>query len=226
MRAAGASGGLTSRTALAELCQAYWYPLYSFVRYKGNNAEDASDLTQAFFTRLLEKNDIAMADEARGRFRSFLLSALTHFLANEHDWARRLKRGGDKTHVSFDPPDAEARYSLEPSHGLTPERLFDRQWAMVLLEQVLAGLGSQYERDGKRQLFESLKGTLTFLPDAPSYEQIGRALAMTPGAVKVAVHRLRNQYRQCLRQTIAESVSCEAEVDAEIRDLFEVFKAG
>jgi len=210
----------SSNQALAELCRAYWYPLYAFVRRKGSNAEDALDLTQGFFSRMLEKNDLAMADQSRGRFRSFLLASLTHYLANEHDREGRLKRGGDKDHISFELKDAESRYRLEPEHELTPEKLFDRRWALMLLDRVLISVRDDYERDGNADLFAGLKDVLTFSPDTAPYGEIATRLGMTEGAVKVAVHRLRKRYRERLLQTIADSVASEEDVEAEIRDLF------
>ncbi len=213
-----------ARRALAELCQAYWYPLYAFVRRRGYSSEDASDLTQGFFARLMEKNDLAAADRARGRFRTFLLCSLTNFLCNHHDHERAIKRGGDRRHVSltWDADDAESRYRLEPTDGLTPEKLYDRQWALLLLDRVLVELRDEYERAGNRDLFDALKCALTFAPDAPGYQQIAAQLDMTTGAVKVAVHRLRGRYRQHLRRAIADSVESEDDVDEEIRHLFHV----
>ena len=220
--AAEPTGG--ARQALAELCETYWYPLYAFVRRRGHSPEDACDLTQGFFARLMEKNDLAAADQSRGRFRTFLLCSLANFLANHRDHERALKRGGDRKHVSltWDSEDAECRYQLEPTDGLTPERLFDRQWALSLLDGVLVDLREEYERGGNGQLFDALKGALTFVPDAPGYEQVAAELHMTVGAVKVAVHRLRSRYRQHLRRTIADSVVSEEDVHDEIRHLFHV----
>jgi len=210
--------------ALAELCQAYWYPLYAFVRRRGHSPEDACDLTQGFFTRLMEKNDLAAADQSRGRFRTFLLCSLANFLCNHRDHERASKRGGDRRHVSltWDADDAEARYRREPIDGLTPERLFDRQWALALLDRVLVELRDDYERAGNGQLFDALKGALTRATDAPGYERVATELGMTPGAVKVAAHRLRSRYRQHLRRTIADSVESDEDVDDEIRHLFHV----
>lgn len=221
--AAAAKPSSESNTALAELCQAYWYPLYAFIRRRGHNAEEACDLTQGFFTRLIEKNDLAAADAARGRFRTFLLCSLGNFLCNHHDQERAVKRGGDTKHLSLsmDPADAEWRYQLDPVDGATPEKLFDRQWALSLLEAVLAATRGDYEAAGNATLFDALKGALTFAPDPPSYEQLAAGLEMTPGAVKVAVHRLRNRYRQRLRGMIADSVASEEDVQDEIRHLFE-----
>jgi RNA polymerase sigma-70 factor (ECF subfamily) len=225
---AAAEPTANANQALAELCQTYWYPLYAFVRRRGHAPEDACDLTQGFFTRLIEKNDLAAADQSRGRFRTFLLCALANFLCNHRDHERALKRGGDRTHVSltWDADDAESRYQREPTDGLTPEKLFDRQWALSLLDRVLSELRDEYERAGNRRLFDGLKGTLTFAPDAPGHEQIAAELDMTAGAVKVAVHRLRSRYRRHLRGTIADSVESDQDVDDEIRHLFHVLSNG
>ena len=220
--AAAAEPTAETNQALAELCQAYWYPLYAFVRRRGHAPADACDLTQGFFTRLMQKNDLAAADQSRGRFRSFLLSSLANFLCNQIDHERALKRGGGKKHVplTLDKDDAETRYQLEPVDGITPEKLFDRQWALLLLERVLLEIRSDYERAGNLLLFDGLKGSLTFDPDASSYEQIAAELGMTAGAVRVAVHRLRSRYRQRLRSIIADSVPSEEDVEDEIRHLF------
>jgi RNA polymerase sigma-70 factor (ECF subfamily) len=212
--------GADSRAALADLCQTYWYPLYAFVRRRGHGADEAADLTQGFFATLLEKNYLADADRTRGRFRTFLLSSLKHYLCNEHDRATRLKRGGGKPVVSLDVDDAEARYRREPSHDVTPERLFDRRWALVLLEQVLARVRDDYAAEGKGRLFEALKGSLTCDADAQTHARVAASIGMSEGAVRVAVHRLRQRYRRRLRDAIADSVESEAGVDEEIRDLF------
>jgi RNA polymerase sigma-70 factor (ECF subfamily) len=207
-----------SRQALADLCAAYWYPVYAYVRRRGHDHHQAQDLTQAFFARLLEKNDLADADRTRGRFRSFLLTACQHFLANQHDHARAKKRGGGRSHVALDFADADHRYSREPAHDDTPERLFDRRWALDLLDRALAELRGEYEDSGRGKLFDALKGTLTGAEEA--YVDLAERLAMTEGAVKVAVHRLRQRYRDRLRAAIAETVEKPEDVDDEVRDLF------
>jgi RNA polymerase sigma-70 factor (ECF subfamily) len=209
-----------ARAALAELCRAYWYPLYAFIRRQGHDADQAQDLTQEFFARLLEKDGLASVDQAKGRFRSFLLASCRHFLANERDRARTLKRGGDCQFVPIDFQDADGRYGREPGHHETPERLFERRWALALLEQVLARLRSEYEAGGKGRLFERLKGHLTGDSDREQHGQAGAELGLSPGAVKVAVHRLRRRYRDLLREEIARTVDDPDQVEAEIRDLF------
>jgi RNA polymerase sigma-70 factor (ECF subfamily) len=210
-----------SRAALSSLCQTYWYPLYAFIRHRGHDADAAGDLTQGFFATLLEKNYLADADRSRGRFRTFLLASLKHYLANEHDRAARLKRGGGKPVIPLDRDDAESRYRAEPSHDLTPDRLFERRWAITLLDQVLSQLREDYGHEGKQTLFDALKGALTCSDDADSYAQVAREQGMTEGAVRVAVHRLRKRYRQRLREAIADCVESEQDIDDEIRSLFE-----
>jgi RNA polymerase sigma factor (sigma-70 family) len=219
---AGDRGSPQSATALATLCETYWYPLYAFVRRRGRNADDAQDLVQAFFARLLEKNDLAAAERDRGRFRSFLLASLKHFLANEWDRQRAQKRGGGQQLLSIDFGTAEERYHVEPSHELTAEKVFERRWAMVLLANVLARLREEFVQGGKCDMFERLKVFLTGQQRALTYGQLGAELTMSEGAVKVAVHRLRKRYRELLRKEIGQTLADPApeEVDQEIRDLF------
>jgi RNA polymerase sigma factor (sigma-70 family) len=202
--------------ALADLCRLYWYPLYAYVRRRGHDAAEAEDLTQAFFARLLEKNGLASVTPTRGRFRSFLLSACQNFLANERERANALKRGGGRV-VSLD--DADARYRREPDHDETPERLFERRWALELLDQTLRRLREEYEAGGKARLFDAVKGTLTGDAAAP-YADLAGELGMTEGAVKTAAHRLRGRYAELLREEIGETVETPAEIDDEVRALF------
>jgi RNA polymerase sigma-70 factor (ECF subfamily) len=220
--AAGRAPTAQSRRALAQLCEIYWYPLYAFVRRQGQDANDALDLTQGFFARLLEKNDIASADRQRGRFRSWLLAAMKHFMANEWHKQRAQKRGGGKPVLSFDVDlgDAEDRYRMEPSHELTAEKIFDRRWALTLLGQVLGQLQREMESEGKGKQFEKLKQFLTGDRGDQPYKAVGKELSMSEGAVKVAVHRLRKRYRDLLRQEIAETVEGEEQVEEEISSLF------
>ena len=204
--------------ALATLCESYWFPLYAFVRRAGRTAEDAEDLTQEFFARLLAQDFLTKADRRKGRFRTFLLAALKHFLADQWDRARAQKRGGGKPVISFDSLDAEARYRLEPATDLTPERMFEKQWALSLLDRVLSRLDAEMAADGKSELFESLKETLTGARSI-TYAAIGAALGMSEGAVKVAAHRMRRRYRALLREEIAQTVAGADDIGDEIRYL-------
>jgi RNA polymerase sigma factor (sigma-70 family) len=217
--AAGGETSAESRRALETLCGLYWYPLYAYVRRRGHDAEDAQDLTQGFFARLIEKHAVRAADRRRGKFRSYLLASLKHFLANEWDRLRAQKRGGGKV-VSIDAQSAEGRYGLEPADGLTPEKLFERRWALTLLDLVLAELRERYKSDGREHIFERLKGFLGGPVPGSPYAEAGAELGMTPEAVKVAVHRLRRRYRDLLRGQIAQTVASPEEIDEEIHHLF------
>jgi RNA polymerase sigma factor (sigma-70 family) len=218
--AAGQRCSPQSSAALATLCENYWYPLYAYVRRRGHDADEAQDFTQAYFARLLEKNDLAAADPGRGRFRAFLLTSLKHFLANEWDRARAEKRGGGRSVLSIDFGTAEERYRAEPSHDLTPEKIFERRWALVLLENVLARLHDESAQAGKADSFDRLKGFLTGEQAAVTYGKLAVELNTSEGAVKVAIHRLRRRYRELLRAEIEETVADAQEIDQEIRDLF------
>ena len=193
--AAGDGAAPEAGEALAELCDAYWFPLYAFIRRKGNGPERALDLTQGYFARLLERRTVAAADPARGRFRSFLLADCSHFLAHERERDGAARRGGGRAVLSIDARDAEGRYLLEPAHEQTAERLFERDWALALLEGVLAGLRAEYERSGRGAVFEALKGVLTDAARSVPQAELARRLGTTEAAVQVAVHRLRKRYR-------------------------------
>jgi RNA polymerase sigma-70 factor (ECF subfamily) len=223
--AAGAADTTSSRDALTRLCQTYWHPLYAYVRRIGHSPHDAQDLTQEFFARLLEKNSLTAADESRGRFRSFLLASLKHFLANEWDKARAQKRGGTLIPIPVDGTSAETSCQWEPADSTTPEKIFERRWALTLLEGVLRRLRDEYVRDGKENLFEQLKPTLTEASRTVRHAEIAFRLGTSEGAVKVAVHRLRQRYREVLRAEIAGTVATPGEVDDEIRSLFAVLSA-
>jgi DNA-directed RNA polymerase specialized sigma24 family protein len=218
---AAARGDVTPRAAaaMAELCRVYWFPLYAYVRRRGHDTHAAEDLTQEFFLRLLDKDYLAGVDRDKGKFRAFLLASLKHFLANEWDRSQSQKRGGGNVILPLDVAGAENRYSLEPSHDLTPERLFERQWALTVLEQVLARLQGEFATDGKQPVFDALKPFLTAGRESGGYAAAAAELAMTEGAVKTAVHRLRRRYRQVLRDEIAQTVASPEEVDEEIRYL-------
>ena len=218
--AAARQSSTQSRRALAALCEAYWYPLYAFVRRKGYQTAEAQDLTQAFFTELLEKERLQLADQQRGKFRSFLLASLNHFLANQWRDAHTQKRGGSVHKLSLDFQAGESRYGLEPAHEMTPERVYQRRWAMTLLEGAIERLCSEYERSGKLELFVHLKAHLGGDSLASTYQEIAKQLEMSEGAVKVAAHRLRKRCRELLREEIAQTVSAADEIDDELRELF------
>jgi RNA polymerase sigma factor (sigma-70 family) len=223
--AAGRRSLPDSDRALATLCRNYWFPLYAYARRRLGNLHEAQDLTQEFFARLLEKNLLAGAEPERGRFRAFLITAFKNFLVNEGDRARAQKRGGGQTALPLDFRAGDARYDLEPADEWTPERLFERQWTLTLLEQVLAALRAEFAADGKEPLFDALKGFLTGDSTA-SYAEVAPALGMSEGAAKTAAHRLRRRYRQLLRHEVAQTVADPAEVDDEIRSLFESLASG
>jgi len=218
--AAGASESRESAAALAALCETYWYPLYAYVRRRGHPIDDAQDLTQEFFTRLLQKNDLALAQRERGRFRSFLLTSLKHFLANEWHRGRAEKRGGGRSLLSIDFGMAEDRYGLEPSHEQTPEKIFERRWALVLLENVLARLRAESAAADKSENFERLKVFLTGEQPPTTYAQLAAEMNTTEGALKVAIHRLRRRYRELLREEVGQTLDNAEEIDQELRDLF------
>jgi RNA polymerase sigma-70 factor (ECF subfamily) len=206
--------------AMAELCRTYWYPLYAFIRRRGYESHEAEDLTQEFFARLLERHVLVGIDREKGKFRAFLLAAAKHFLANERDRAQAQKRGGGRAMIAWDCLNAEARYRLEPAHDLTPERLFERRWALALLDRVLARLQAEFDEGGKTRLFEALKGALAGGLES-TYAAIAERLGMSEVAVKVAVHRLRRRYRHLLREEIAHTVADPTEIDEEIRHLLD-----
>jgi RNA polymerase sigma-70 factor (ECF subfamily) len=209
-----------ARAALADLCRVYWYPLYAYVRRQGHPAEEAQDLTQEFFARLLEKDFLGGVDQQKGKFRSFLLTACKHFLVNERHRARAQKRGGGRASISLDFGDAEARYGREPGHSLTADRLFERRWALDLLQGVIGRLREEHVARGKGEVFDRLRGFLVGERQAGGYAQAAGELKLSEGAVKVLVHRLRQRYRDLLREEIGRTVDNPADIDNEIRALF------
>ncbi len=216
------AGGDTSAEAdraLEDLCRTYWYPLYAYVRRQGRSADDAQDLTQEFFARLLERKHLRLADPDRGRFRTFLLSSLKNFLINEWERARAAKRGGTSVTFSLDQQDADGRYLAEPADGLTPERIYEKRWAVTLLERVLASLREKYVAQDKALLFETLKPYVCGDAMADGYDEIAARLGMSAGAVRVAMHRLREAYRELLRAEVSRTVGTPADVDQELRHL-------
>jgi RNA polymerase sigma factor (sigma-70 family) len=211
-----------ARDALEKLCQTYWYPLYAFVRRLGRSPHDSEDLVQAFFAQCLEKNYLSAADQAKGRFRSFLLLALKRFLANEWDKAHTQKRGGGAPPISLDALTAEQRYALEPTEQLSADRLYERRWALTLLDKVLSRLREEQIAAGRDNAFELLKDSLTGGGEGASYVELAARLGMSEGAVKVAVHRLRQRYRELLESEIGNTVASREEVAEERRYLLSV----
>ena len=224
--AAGQADGPEGREALEQLCRTYWYPLYVYVRRRGYGPEDAQDLTQQFFARFLERGSLNLADPARGRFRTFLLRCLQNSLTDDWKRAHRAKRGGGTVELPLDGVAAEARYAAELTDPMTPERAYEQRWALTLLDQVLERMREDYARAGKAGLFEALQDFLWGPEGSGSYAVLARDLAMTDGALRVAVHRLREQYRDRLRAEVAHTVSHPGEVDAELRYLIGVISGG
>jgi RNA polymerase sigma-70 factor (ECF subfamily) len=218
--AAGRSDSTHARSALEKLCRTYWQPIYAFVRRQGHSPHDAQDLTQEFFARLLENKSLADVDRAKGRFRSFLLASLKHFLANEWDKARAQKRGGGQVLIPIDAQSAETACGVDPADQTTADKIFERRWALAVLDHALQRLREEHVREGKQDLFEQLKVTLTEASRSVRYAEIAAQLALSEGAVKVAVHRLRQRYRELLRAEIADTVATPGEVEEEIRALF------
>jgi DNA-directed RNA polymerase specialized sigma24 family protein len=211
--------------ALEELCRIYWHPAYFFLRRQGRSPEDAEDLTQGFFASILNRGSLATVEEAKGRLRSFLLVALKRFAAGEYERAMMQKRGGGVPHVSIDAQTAEERYVAEPATHLTPEVLFERQWAVTLLDTVLKKLRAEYARDGRETVFDALKERLSADGDPASLASVAAGIGMNEGAVKVALHRLRQRYRRILNEEIALTVDSPEEIQEELRHLFQVFGA-
>jgi RNA polymerase sigma-70 factor (ECF subfamily) len=219
--AAGQSTDAQASEALEQLCRTYWYPLYAYVRREGSSATDAQDLTQEFFARLLEKNYLAQVERQKGKFRSFLLAALRHFLADQRDRARAVKRGGGADCLSLDAQTAEGRYRLEPVDRMDAEKIYERRWAMTLLEQALTRLRDENVAAGKTELFERLRDFVAGESDVSCGEAAAQ-LALTESAVKSALHRLRQRYRELVREEVAHTVADPAEIDTELRYLITV----
>lgn len=219
---AGNSAAPEARSALEKLCQVYWYPLYAYVRRRGHSPEDAQDLTQGFFAQLLEDNWLERADRTRGKFRSFLLTVMSHFLSGQWDKARAQKRGGGLAHVPVQLESAETRYGLEPADPATPEQIYERRWAVALLDEVLRRLREEYETDGRGNLFAILSACLVGERTSHPYAALAKQLGVSENTVKSAVHRMRQRYRQLLREEIAHTVGGPGEVEEELRHLFSV----
>ena len=217
--AAGQLATPHAEAALESLCRSYWYPLYVYVRRQGHRPEDAQDLTQEFFGRLLEKEYLSLADAGRGRFRSFLLKSLQHFLVNEWVRGQAQKRGGGQKVLPLDEEAAERIYQQEMSSPLPAESLYDKRWAVTLLDRAMDRLGADYATAGKRELFEHLKRLLLTESSGEIYRETSRQSGLSEGAVKVAVHRLRQRFRDAVRAEIAQTVATPEEVDEELRCL-------
>lgn len=213
---AAGQGTLDCRPALEALCRGYWFPVYSYLRRSGAGIEQAQDLTQGFFAQLLEKGAISRADPERGRFRSFLLTALKNYAINEHKKECAVKRAGDRPILSLDFEAGESRYQIEPSHSLTPEKLFERRWVLTMLDQVLEILQSELKREGKDAQFQQLKAALLGEMTQAEYESAAVVLGLTAAAAKQAAYRFRKRYRELFRQAVARTVADESETDVEI----------
>jgi RNA polymerase sigma-70 factor (ECF subfamily) len=221
--AAGKRHTPQSDGALEELCRTYWFPLYAYVRRRGHTKEDAEDSVQAFFARFLAKNYLAGLSAERGRFRAFLLASLKHFLINEWKKTQRLKRGGGEAPLSLDWETADTQFQVAATNEPSPDKAFDREWALALLAKVIECLQKECEADGKAKLFEQLKMFLTAGKDGTAQAEVAKALGMEEGAVRVAIHRLRKRYRELLRAEIAQTLADAADVDEEMRALFGAF---
>ena len=221
--AAGRRHTPQSDHALEELCRTYWFPLYAYVRRRGHNKEDAEDSVQAFFTRFLEKNYLAGLSAERGRFRAFLLASLKHFLINEWKKSQRLKRGGGEKNLSLDWQTADTQFQVAATNEPSPDKAFDREWALALLAKVIGRLQKECEADGKAKIFGHLKIFLTTGKSESSFSEAAKKLGMEETAVRVAVHRLRKRYRVLLRDEISQTLADAADVDEEMRALFGAF---
>jgi RNA polymerase sigma factor (sigma-70 family) len=219
---AGVETGSDGKIALERLCRDYWFPLYAFVRRRGHSPEDAEDVTQGFMLHLIEGPLLGRADQERGRFRSFLLGALQHFLAKELRRQQTVKRGGNREIVSLDAEEGERRFAQEPADEVTPEVQFERSWAFALLERVFARLRAEYERAGRAELFEKLEPYLAGKESMPGYEQLARQIGQSPSGVGVSIHRMRRRYGELLRDEIAQTVASPAEAESELVHLMAV----
>lgn len=221
------AGGKTSpraEEALAELCRQYWSPLYGFIRAQGYSREDAEDLTQGFFERLIARRDLAAGDPARGRFRSFLLVAVKHFISNARDHQRTIKRGGRHIHVPLDPPEDRPGFA-EPANRLTPEAVFEQQWVTTVIDRVMRRLEEETD-DDKRPLVRHLAAPLTGGPELLPMRDLAATLGIADGAARVALHRLRRRFRDLLREEIAQTVEHPSDVEDEIRHLLAIASQG
>lgn len=222
--AAGSEDSVVAQRGLQELCQLYWYPLYAFARKQGENVNDAQDMVQGFFEVFLSKKYIDDIDSSKGRFRSFLLRSMKHFMSNQWKKSRAQKRGGKLNPVSFDCEVAESRYSLENGHNLSPDVLFDRCWILTLLDSVLDRLKEQYKVDGRENVFECLKDSLVQRKSDISRAEQAKDLGITEAAVKVAVHRLRQRYQKIFKEMVSETLQNDADIESEMKELLKILK--
>jgi RNA polymerase sigma factor (sigma-70 family) len=218
--AAGRTSQPASREALATLCGLYWQPLYAYIRHRGSSPEEAEDMTQAFLAHVIEKESLRHVDPGKGKFRSFLLTSLKNFLSDQRSKEAALKRGGGVAPISLDAENAEGCYSLDPGHDLTPERIFERQWALTVIEQAMGRLRERYARSGKENHFDEMKIFLSGEKRPVPHAEVAARLGLTGLAVKVAVHRLRKRFRDALREEIAHTVASSDQIDAELQALY------
>jgi len=221
---AGRHGSVEAEQALSALCEAYWFPIYSFIRRQGKTKEDAEDLAQSFFASLLDRQGLGRPDQSNGKFRSYLLAAVKNFLANSRDRDHALKRGGRITHLSLDWESADSRFSLVNQHSGSPDQDFDREWALALLARVISLLGAEFSRTGRDGEFTVLKEYLTGGKGDLPYDDAARTLGMEAGAIRVRVHRLRKRYRELLKQEIASTLLDPSMVDEELSSLMVAFR--
>lgn len=223
--AAGQRDSSQASNALETLCRAYWYPLYAYVRRRGCGPEDAQDLTQDFFAQLLRKNYPARSDRAKGKFRTFLLHTLNQFVADRHERAAALKRGGDRVFLSLDAESPEGRYRLEVADELTPEKLFERRWAQTVLDRAMASLRAEFEAAGNGETYEVLQAFGLGEQGTVSYAEAAQRLGVSESAVRSMIHRLRRRHRELVREEIAHTVPTVAEIDEELRHLVTVLRS-
>jgi len=213
-----------SSQALEQLCADYWRPLYAFLRRRGHDPHQAKDLTQAFFLSLLERNDFGLVDRERGRFRTFLIVSLKHFLANTREREKAQKRGGHIAHVALEILGSDEYHGNEPAEALTPDQVYDRQWALSLLDTVLRRLQCEFQAAGKRLLFDRLSPLLTGEKSQITYAELAREFGVTESAVKVTVHRMRQRYRELLREEVGRTVSAPNQIEDELGELIAVLR--
>ena len=223
--AAGQGSPSQAKSALTSLCEIYWFPLYAYALRQVQNTHEAQDLTQSFFAELLDKNYVGKATPDRGKFRAFLLTAFKNFLSKQWEKQKALKRGGGRVAISLDFEFADSRLSIEPADGLTPEQCYDQQWTIALLEQILQQLQIEFERSGKAEQFAELKAFIIGDHSGITYAQVSEKLGMTEAAAKKSASRMRQRYRELLRDAIAQTVNGPGEIDDEIRSLFATLEA-